>query len=328
MNRLIKTASILLSALICITVIAVGISTASADTSFDDGDFRYTLTSNTTVMVSKYYGDKTDITLPDFVGDRLVTGIYKNAFENSNLVSVTIPRAYSSIGNFAFNGCKILETVKIPSGLNSIGIMAFYGCESLKNIDLQTAENLTTISFAAFSNCTSLENVELPDTLNNLGDNAFSDCSSLGKLNLPKDITYIPEYAFYNCTSLKEVFIPESVNSIGENAFAPMTVNGDIDVICYTGTYAAEYCTENDIKNLVLIDKYIGDANRDGIVSISDVTAVQQMLVSIIDETELNMAAADVDGVGGVTLYDAEAIQRFIAGFSDLYHIGYTSAKY
>ena len=34
------------------------------------------------------------------------------------------------------------------------------------------------------------------------------------------------------------------------------------------------------------------------------------------------------DGDGAVTIYDAEYIQRFLAKFPDLYHIGYTSALY
>lgn len=328
MKRFTKILSVILSALICLPVIAAGISPAFADTSFDDGDFRFTLTSNTTVMVSKYYGDDKNVILPEYAGNRLVTGIYKNAFENSDVVTVTIPRDYASIGDFAFSGCTELEKVYISSGMKSIGVMAFYGCESLKSIDLRTSENLTAISFAAFSGCSALEKIEFPDTLSSLGENAFSDCSSLKELNLPKDISYIPEYAFYNCAALNEVFIPESVTSIGEDAFAPMTDNGDIDVICYNGTYAAEYCAENNIKNLVLIDKYIGDANRDGYVSISDVTAVQRYLASFIAEDELNKAAADIDGDGEVTIYDAEYIQRFLAKFPDLYHIGYTSAKY
>jgi hypothetical protein len=328
MKRLIKTLSVILSSLICLSVITAGVSPAFADTSFDEGDFRFTLTSNSTVMVSKYYGDDKNIILPEYAGNRLVTGIYKNAFENSDVVNVTIPSAYSAIGDFAFSGCTELEKVYISSGMKSIGVMAFYGCESLKSIDLRTSENLTAISFAAFSGCSALEKIEFPDTLSSLGENAFSDCSSLAEVNLPKDISYIPEYAFYNCTSLNEVFIPESVTSIGENAFAPMTDNGDIDVICYTGAYAAQYCQENEIQNLVLIDEYIGDANRDGHVTISDVTEVQRYLASIITDAELNTAAADVDGDGTVTIYDAVEIQRFLAKFPDLYHIGYTSAEY
>lgn len=348
MNRLTKIVSILLSVLICMTVIAAGIMTASADTSFDDGDFRYTLTSDTTVMVSKYYGDKTDLTLPDYVGDMLVTGIYQRCFENSNITSVVIPRAYTTIGNFAFSGCKELKTARIPSGLKSIGIMAFYGCESLNDIDLQTAENLGTISFAAFSGCSSLESVVIPDTVYNLGENAFVDCVSLSDIALSSSLTNISEYAFYNCalgsvelpqnlrsigecafynnTNLKSVFIPKSVTSIGSDAFAPMSESGDIDIVCYKDSYAAEYGVENELDRLVIIDEFIGDANRDDIVSISDVTAIQQYLAGMIGESELDFSAADVDGDGALTIYDATYIQRFIARLDDPCHISRSKA--
>lgn len=328
MKHLTKTISFILAALICCTVICVGAYSASADTSFDEGDYRFTLTSDTTVMVSKYYGDKTKIELPDHAGGRLVTGIYSKCFENSNLVSVAIPRGYSSIGVFAFNGCTSLETVCIPSGLQSIGIMAFNGCSALKNIDFKTAESLSTISFAAFSDCTSLESVELPDSVRSIGDNAFCNCSLLSDLSLSKNLTSIGEYAFYDCAELTEVFLPESITSIGENAFGPMTDTGDIDVICYKDTFAAEYCAENNIQNLILIDKYIGDANSDGTVSISDATVIQQYIANMLDETGVNLSAADVDGSGTVDVDDAKFIQRFLAKYYDPYHINRTSASY
>lgn len=339
MRHLSKIISLILAALICLTVICVGSYSAFADTSFDDGDYRFTLTSDTTVMVSKYYGSDTELTLPDFVGDRLVTGIYQSCFENSNVKTIVIPRAYTSIGDFAFSGCSDLETVKIPSGLKNIGVMAFYGCESLKNIDLQTAENLSTISFAAFSGCSSLESVVIPDTVYSLGENAFTDCVLLSDITLSNSLNNIPEYAFYNCalssvelpqslksigecafynnTNLKSVFIPETVTSIGSDAFAPMSGSGDIDIVCYKGSYAAEYGTENELDRLVIIDENIGDANRDGIVSISDVTAIQQYIAGIIDDSELDFSAADVDGDGVLTIYDATYIQRFIARLDD-----------
>ena len=339
MRHFSKILSLVLVVLICLTVICVGSYSAFADTSFDEGDYRFTLTSDTTVMVSKYYGSDTELTLPDFAGGRLVTGIYQRCFENSNVKTIIIPRAYTTIGAFAFSGCSNLETVKIPSGLKSIGVMAFYGCESLKNIDLQTAENLNTISFAAFSGCSSLESVVIPDTVYNLGENAFVDCVSLSDITLSSSLTNIPEYAFYNCglssvelpqnlesigecafynnTTLKSVFIPESVTSIGSDAFAPMCESGDIDIVCYKGSYAAEYGIENELDRLVIIDSYIGDANRDDIVSISDVTAIQQYLVGMIDNSEIDFGAADVDGDGVLTIYDATYIQRFIARLDD-----------
>lgn len=317
MRHFSKILSLVLVMLICLTVICVGSYSAFADTSFDEGDYRFTLTSDTTVMVSKYYGSDTELTLPDFAGGRLVTGIYQSCFENSNIVSVAIPRAYTTIGAFAFNGCKNLETVMIPSGLTSIGLMAFYGCDHLRNIDLQTAQELKSISLFAFGRCISLESVILPDSLNSLADNAFFGCTSLGELTLSNELMTIGNNAFYGCTALKEVFIPESVTSIGSDAFAPMCESSDIDIVCYKGSYAAEYGIENELDRLVIIDSYIGDANRDDIVSISDVTAIQQYLVGMIDDSELDFGAADVDGDGVLTIYDATYIQRFIARLDD-----------
>ena len=63
-----------------------------------------------------------------------------------------------------------------------------------------------------------------------------------------------------------------------------------------------------------------GDANKDGIVSISDVTAIQKYLASI-PETPFNAKAADVNG-DGVAISDATAIQRYIMGCDNEFKIG------
>ena len=56
-----------------------------------------------------------------------------------------------------------------------------------------------------------------------------------------------------------------------------------------------------------------GDADGDGVVSIFDATAIQRYLAYIIPEN-FNEKAADYDGDGVVTVFDATAIQRFLAG--------------
>ncbi len=68
-------------------------------------------------------------------------------------------------------------------------------------------------------------------------------------------------------------------------------------------------------KKSVSDDLLLGDVDGDGKVTIYDASAIQRQLAGItvtafIDE------AADVDGDGKVTIYDASAIQRYLAGFT------------
>ena len=66
----------------------------------------------------------------------------------------------------------------------------------------------------------------------------------------------------------------------------------------------------------------LGDANSDGVVTISDVTAVQMVLVDI-SLPEFNEKAGDIDG-NGLDVTDADNIQRYVAMFEDLLGIGGT----
>lgn len=64
----------------------------------------------------------------------------------------------------------------------------------------------------------------------------------------------------------------------------------------------------------------LGDTNRDFLVTISDVTAAQQVLADL-PAASFNSAAADVDG-SGLNIENITSIQRYIAGFDEPYSIG------
>lgn len=64
----------------------------------------------------------------------------------------------------------------------------------------------------------------------------------------------------------------------------------------------------------------LGEANGDGLVSISDVTCIQRYLASVIDEKQIDLDAADINS-GGVDITDATQIQRYLAEFTVLYPI-------
>lgn len=62
-----------------------------------------------------------------------------------------------------------------------------------------------------------------------------------------------------------------------------------------------------------------GDADGDGAVTISDVTAIQRRLSGLSTPT-LDERAADVDG-NGMDITDVTWIQRYLAGLGNIYHI-------
>lgn len=63
-----------------------------------------------------------------------------------------------------------------------------------------------------------------------------------------------------------------------------------------------------------------GDVDSDGLITVSDATLIQRVLVQIPVQS-YNAKAADVNG-DGLDISDATRIQRYLAEFNDPYHIG------
>ena len=114
--------------------------------------------------------------------------INDGAFTNTNITEISIPDSVESIGNYAFNGCQILENVSFPSSLNSLGEYSFAECINLKTIELR---NIITIGNSAFENCSSLNRAIFPDSLKSIGTRALYGCEGLDYLSIPIDVSLV-----------------------------------------------------------------------------------------------------------------------------------------
>ena len=76
--------------------------------------------------------------------------------------NTVIPAGVTSIGNFAFNCCTLLESIQLPEGVTSIGNLAFNFCKSLESIQL--SEGVTSIGNSAFKDCSSLKSITYSGT--------------------------------------------------------------------------------------------------------------------------------------------------------------------
>lgn len=178
-----------------------------------------------------------------------VKQIYEDAFYESKVESVTIPKSIESIGehaftkcavlkdvnisdgvyrieDFAFSDCPLLKSIVIPNNVIYIGKYVFQNCTSLSSITL--CNNLSTLSSYIFSGCSSLTNFVIPNSIEKIGAGAFKGCTSLSSINIHDNITEIGSSAFESCTSLKKIVIPNSVKELGSFAFAECTSLTDV----------------------------------------------------------------------------------------------------
>ncbi len=129
------------------------------------------------IYLLEYTGKETRLTLPAASPSGKKYSIYKLAFKDSSLISVTISNGVTSIGDFALYNCSSLTTIVISDSVTSIGNYAFGGCSSLATIVIPNS--VTLINNYAFCGCESLESIVIPDSVTYIGGYAFYGCSSL-----------------------------------------------------------------------------------------------------------------------------------------------------
>ena len=157
-------------------------------------------------------------------------GNYLFFIDYSNIKTLELASSVTSIGDFTFRDCKLLEAITFPNGFTSIGKSAFLGCSSLK--ELSFPDSLTEVGSGAFWSCTSLASVKFDDTSNltSLSESIFYDCSSLKSVKLPSRLTSIKQYAFSGCTALETIDFPKGLTSLGNGAFSGCSLTGDITI--------------------------------------------------------------------------------------------------
>lgn len=133
---------------------------------FTIGDFSYTATSDSTVIVEQYNGSSSELQIPDTVvlNNRkyAVIAIAANAFQYNYFTSISIPNTIESIGSGAFYGSNNLDTIVLSNSIKRISSNLFNNCSSLKSITIPNS--IMFIDYSAFANCSSLESVVILDS--------------------------------------------------------------------------------------------------------------------------------------------------------------------
>lgn len=201
-----------------------------------------------------------EITIPDmvdYIGDDVFGYCY-------NLETAVLPASLDNFGNYVFDYCYSLESIQIaegneefrtedgilfgtvkatgengetvstnaiikyppakegaeytiPDDVTSIYKYAFTDTEYLQKVVIH--DGVTDIREHAFG-YSSIKNVELPENMTLIPDGMFLGCYDLTEIVIPDSVSRIEDHAFSDCYSLENIKLPENLKSIGAYAFA------------------------------------------------------------------------------------------------------------
>ena len=174
-----------------------------------------------------------------------VTQIGDKAFSGCTMLeSVTLPQSLRSIGNDAFQNCRSLSSVTIPSDVRDIGQYAFYHCLALESANIP--DSVSTISMHTFRGCSSLSSVTVGSGVTRIEACAFSGCTSLSSITIPSGVTYIGQEAFAYCESLTSITLPSVITSLGNKPFYECRGLQSLTIEALTPPYGVNEYTFNN----------------------------------------------------------------------------------
>ncbi len=209
------------------------------------------------------------------------TGIADRVFDRQlNIVGISLPNSFKSIGNYSFNGCKNLQTVEFNEGLTSIGEQAFADCSGLASVTIPST--VTYLGDKSFFNCLGLVKVNFnakSSTTYEYGS-IFGGCTGLEVAVIGEGVEVIPPGLFYECTGLMSVSLPETLEIIGRQAFSRCSSLKSLTIpnsVTRIETYAFKLCSS--LKNLVIGENvsYIGEYAFDNCTSLEEVTIPEKV---------------------------------------------------
>ena len=237
-----------------------------------------------------------EVVIPQEIESFPVTKIASNAFENTNIVSISIPETIIEIGADAFDGCSALKKVQITN-VSAWCEISFLETGHTPNSnpmcngadlylngkivrEIVIPDGIKTIKQYAFHGCKSVVNIFIPDSVETISMGAFSECTNIRSVelgdsvrNIFTSITYEWEYPFYECYIIEIINhspleITEGSSNYGQLAKYAKLVHSGESKLLNNGDYVffsyrnVNYLTNylGDEYSLVLPDEYNGNS--------------------------------------------------------------------
>ena len=199
------------------------------------------------------------ITIPASVTS-IGNSAFKSCYDNRNrigLTTVTFAEGsqLKTIGESAFEACRVLSSITIPASVTEIGKNAFYNCydgsTGLTEVTFAEGSKLETIGESAFNGC-GISSVTIPASVTEIGQKAFAYCRNLKSVTVnwtaADKIVQINSNVFSNCPEGWTLIVPDGTESlyIADSSWGPYKANMKV------------YIPVTLRRGLDSMDKYIG----------------------------------------------------------------------
>ncbi len=186
------------------------------------------------------------------IPDTVVTIEDEAFFCCTGLTDITIPSGVQTVGNSVFERCENISSVRIEGNVK-LDCNPFPGCPRITTIEIDehnTAMKLVDgVLFSKdgknlilFPGGSDLPDYCVPDGTEVIQQYAFCSCNALQRIIIPDSVTDIQNASVMNCERLTSINIPDGVTSL----CYPFIACDRLEVTVSPGSYAAQYCIEND----------------------------------------------------------------------------------
>ncbi len=242
-----------------------------------------------------------------------------------NLAHVTLGPNVTAIGDGAFNGCAALTKINFLDGsqLEDIGDKAFYN-SAINKMNFAATPLLKHLGAWALAR-TQISSFSLPAHVKRLDEGVLFYNTLLTSLELPKTLTYLPDYMLAGCDKINGApFMTLNLGNIGDFAIYNQSQHSSITVpyqVYYIGSQAMAGMTGlNEITSEPRQVPELGENVWAGInqsrvklnvsnESINDYSVADQWMNFIIGEAQLR---GDINSDGFVNTLDATSERSYI----------------